>query len=224
MNEPSPPDTGALARSLAEGLAAGGSGFRHNWLFRPLLRLLAHGAPVPVAAIARVTGRPEETVRAALADWPDTEYDDAGAVVGHGITLDPTPHRFNVAGVELYTWCALDTLMFPGLLGRPALVESPCHASGLPVRMTVHPTDGVAGLAPETAVVSVVVPDTASSVRTGFCAQVHFFGDGSLAEDWRAGRPGATVLPVADAYRLGRELHATLIPDAAGLDPEQASQ
>lgn len=214
MNDALPTSTDALVTLLAEGLTADDSAGRHDWLFQPLLRLLANGAPVSVAEIARFTGRSEDAVRAALAAWPDTEYDETGQVVGYGITLNPTPHRFVVAGIEVYTWCALDTLVFPGLLGRSARVESPCHASGVPVTMTVHPTDGVADLAPGTAVVSLVVPDPSASVRTGFCTQVHFFAGRSLADEWRAEHPGATVLPVADAYRLGRELSGALVPDA----------
>lgn len=226
MNDPLSAGAGALvtalAASLAKGLTIGGSGYRHDWLFRPLLRLLASGAPVPVGVIAQATGRSGDTVRAALADWPDTEYDDAGRVVGHGITLNPTPHRFIVRDVELYTWCALDTLMFPHLLDRSARVESPCHASSAPIRMTVHPTDGVADLTPATAVVSLVTPEQSAPVRTGFCTQVHFYAERSLADEWRAERPGATVLPVGDAYRIGYELDFALRSDATGPDSGRA--
>jgi hypothetical protein len=39
----------------------------------------------------------------------DTEYDAHGRVVfGSGLTLRPNPHRFEVDGRTLYTWCALD--------------------------------------------------------------------------------------------------------------------
>lgn len=222
MNDLSPASSATLVESLAGGLQAGTSGFRHAWLFRPLLRLLAAGNAVTVEAIARATGRPEDAVGAALADWPDTEYDEAGRVVGHGLTLNPTAHRFIVNGVRLYTWCALDTVTFPALIGLPARVESPCAGSGVPIRMTVRPDDGVTDLAPATAVVSLVLPDAATSVRTGFCAQVHFFGHRSLAGDWRTAHPGATVVSVANAYRLGREIVDALTADEAGPPAKRA--
>ncbi|WP_406011622.1 organomercurial lyase [Streptomyces sp. NBC_00637] len=38
-----------------------------------------------------------------------------------------------------YTWCALDTLIFPGVLGVTAHVESPCQTTGILVRLTVAP-------------------------------------------------------------------------------------
>ena len=54
------------------------------------------------------------------------------AFLGWELTLRPTPHGFNVDGKQLYTWCALDTLFFPAVIGRPARVESPCAATALP--------------------------------------------------------------------------------------------
>jgi hypothetical protein len=80
------------------------------WLFHPLLRLLAEGEPVSVEDLAHAIGRPIGEVRQTLAALPDVEIDHRGRVVGYGLTLLPTPHRFEVDGRQLYTWCALDTL------------------------------------------------------------------------------------------------------------------
>ncbi len=110
-----------------------------SWLQPELLRLLADGEPITVAAIAAATSRSQADVRSGLAGMPDTEYDDEGRIVGFGITLRPTPHRFDVDGRSLFTWCALDTLMFPLLLGRSAEVTFPCHATGADVRVGVGP-------------------------------------------------------------------------------------
>lgn len=99
-------------------------------LLVPLLRLLAAGDPVDVATLAASSGRTVEQVTAQLARVPDTEYDDQGRIVGQGLSLRPTPHQFTVDGHELYTWCALDTLIFPTILDRAARVESTSPASG----------------------------------------------------------------------------------------------
>lgn len=69
----------------------------------PLLRLLASGDPVDVAALALASALPLDEVRRRLDAVPDTEYDDEGRIVGLGLTLRPTPHRMNVDGQELYT-------------------------------------------------------------------------------------------------------------------------
>ncbi len=78
------------------------------WLWQPLLALLAHGRPVTVQDLSAATGRSIPDVRQGLAAMPDTEYDRHGRILGHGLTLVPTPHRFELAGQTLYTWCALD--------------------------------------------------------------------------------------------------------------------
>ncbi|BBY56177.1 hypothetical protein MKOR_34280 [Mycolicibacillus koreensis] len=106
-----------LTRPEETGLDAG--------LLIPLLRLLVDGDPVTVEQLAAAASRTLDDVRRGLAAVPDTEYDDQGRIIGQGLTLRPTPHRFTVAGEELYTWCALDTLIFPALLDRPARWSRP---------------------------------------------------------------------------------------------------
>lgn len=186
-----------LSPALTEGAMA--------WLWPPLLRLLAHGQPVTAEDLAAATGRSSDEVRHALTALPDAEYDEHERLVGYGLTQRPTQHHFTVDRHELYTWCALDTLLFPAVLGHPADVESPCHATGAPVRLTVEP-DGVVGVEPATAVVSLVTPGQCTSVRSDFCNQVHFFASPEAAQSWLAEHPAATVLPVAEAATLAGHL------------------
>jgi alkylmercury lyase len=199
-------DTQALASTMNTVFSRQDS--PSGWLWHPLLRLLARGEPVTISDLAIATGRAEEEVQQAMEQLPDTEYDDTGRIIGYGITLRPTQHRFTVDGRQLYTWCALDTLIFPAILGRPAQVESPCHTTGQPIRATVEP-DQVTAVDPESAVVSIVTPADLTSVRGSFCNQVHFFTDTQAAQSWLDQHPDETVLPVADAYQLGRQLDAT---------------
>ena len=151
-----------LAARIGDSLGPGSANMP-AWLWRPLLQLLALGEPVTMADLAQATRRTVDEMRQALAGLPDTEYDERGRIIGHGITLRPTPHRFQVDGRQLYTWCALDTLIFPAILGHAARVESPCHGTGVPVHLTVEP-DKVTSVDPATAVVSIVTPDACSSM------------------------------------------------------------
>ncbi|WP_026548746.1 organomercurial lyase MerB [Arthrobacter sp. Br18] len=172
------------------------------WLWLPLLKLLAQGDPVDTADLAAATGRPLEEIRTALEAMADTEYDESGRIIGQGLTQRPTHHRFEVDGQQLYTWCALDTLIFPTLLGTSARIESAYKATGTPVRVTAGPA-GVTGVEPAGAVVSLVNPDDMSSVRSSFCNQVHFFASPEEAQPWIDSHPGGTVIPVEEAYALG---------------------
>lgn len=196
-------DPTSLAGKLTDTLSSTGTGL--SWLWAPLLRLLVTGEPVADTDLAQATGRTVDEVRQALAELPDVEYDEPGRIVGYGLTHRPTQHRFTVDGRQLFTWCALDTLLFPAILGRPAEVESPCRTTGTPVRLTVQP-DRITHVDPAGAVVSLVTPEQVASVRTAFCHQVHFVADHQAAGPWLAEHPEATVLPVGEAFVLGQQL------------------
>jgi alkylmercury lyase len=128
-----------------------------------------------------------------------------GGLVGLGLTLRPTPHRFEVDGRTLFTWCALDTLVFPALLGTRARVTSPCPVTGVPVRVEVT-AERVEEVEPADALVSLVVPEAVDNIRRAFCHQVHFLSSPEAATRWRAGHPAGVTLPVAEAFQLGQML------------------
>nr|WP_283113607.1 organomercurial lyase MerB [Streptomyces halobius] len=184
-------------------------------LLRPLLTLLATGEPVAVGRLAAQAGRTVDEIREALADMPDTEYDTEGRIIGSGLTHNPTPHRYQTNGRTLYAWCAMDTLVFPAILGHIAQVTSACRATGEPVRLTATP-DGPANVEPATTVVSLVTPDAPASVRASFCNLVHFFTSADAAKHWLAEHPDARVLPVADAYEVGRPVIEQILSGGAG--------
>nr|WP_281172445.1 organomercurial lyase MerB [Pseudonocardia spinosispora] len=176
-----------------------------SWVWRPLLTLLVAGRPVTVDDLAAATVRSVEEVADELDRLGDTEYNRAGMIVGHGITLIPTPHRVEIDGNQLFTWCAWDTLFFPVLLGRRAQVVSPCKVTGTPIRLTVQP-DRITTLEPATAMMSLVAPDNPTSLRASFCSRIHFFVTHELAAGWLVENPDATILPVVNAFLLGQAM------------------
>src|SRR5439155_20002048 len=93
--------------------------------------------PVPKSAVARALGRPERDIVDLLARIPSLEFDDAGDIVGAGLSLRSTVHIIEISERRLYTWCALDTLIFPAMLGRTARVTSACPAPAAPVPLPV---------------------------------------------------------------------------------------
>lgn len=119
-----------------------------------------------------------------------------------------TPHQIHVDEEILSGWCALDTLLFPLLMGRVARVASTCPATGRPIRLTVTP-QGVADLEPRTAVISLLLPEEAINVcnaQETICAYGHFFVDQETASTWPDLHPEALLLSVADAFSLAREI------------------
>lgn len=190
-----------LARQLADGLRGD-----HDVFCREMVRLLARGHPLTRERLASALQMTAEQVTEVLAGLADLEVDPSGNVVGWGLTLIPTPHRFLVQEQQFYTWCALDALTYPALLQVVASVESSCPVSGAPVTLSITPA-GVHDLAPSRAVVSVVIPGRGSACdgdRGSFCTRSLFFRSRRDALTWRASSPTARLLSVAEAFQVGR--------------------
>jgi hypothetical protein len=191
---------------LGPGRAAG------RRLMRTAVRLLARGEPVTMSELAAAAGADVTDLIEAPAG-PDIEYDDEHRIVGWGLTLLPTPHKFVVDGHRLYTWCAADTLLFPAIIRRRAQVESPCPTTNAIVRMTVDPSSGVGDLSPAAAVIS--IPDSndldLARVRVSCCNPGRFFASDEAAADWLAQHPTGTVLSVADAYPQLQPIRSRLL-------------
>jgi alkylmercury lyase len=171
-------------------------------LMVPMLRELATGQPVEPERLAALAGVPvEQTI--ALLRQAGAEWDQSGSrLVGFGLTSQPTPHRFRVHGHALWTWCAVDALLFPVLIGAPAEIESPCAATGEPIRIQVTPS-GLERVDPAGAVVSTVKPAVdLAELRHTVCAAQNFYRDDATAASWQAAHPQALLLPVAKAFAL----------------------
>ena len=127
------------AQRLSQSLRRTSEGETIGPLYPAILRLIARGKPATPEEIAAATGVSLQEIRAQIGSMTDVETDSDGNLVGMGLTQRPTPHQFRIGERRLYTWCALDTLMYPALLGEPATVDSPCRATGEPVRLEIGP-------------------------------------------------------------------------------------
>jgi alkylmercury lyase len=175
-----------------------------------LLRFLSEGQPVSPARLAEALQLSPAEVEQTMRQLPNVEFDDQGRIVAAGLSLVPTPHQFRVNGHTLYTWCAIDTLMYPLVLQQTAQVASHCPVSGRVVRLTVTP-DEVADLDPADTLVSVVVPEEDAArcdVRGVFCQHVHFLAGPAAGAAWRAAHPGTTLLSVTEGLGLAHRLAA----------------
>lgn len=175
--------------------------------------LATTAAPVTPERLAKLAGVARDQVvavmRAAGAEW-DTSGE---LLVGQGVTLIRTPHRYDSGGHTVWTWCAADLLELPVLLGGPARAESPCAATGEPVRVEVTPS-GVADVEPVSAVASIVTrtPDGLGAIRRSVCDQQNFYRDAEAGAGWQAAHPDGLLLPMADAFEVARLWFRRLVP------------
>jgi len=193
--------------SLALAIANSGSWERMAY-FLPLIRLLSNGHPVSLEQLATALERPSEEVTEILCQFEDIVSDEDGRIVGAGLSLLPTPYRFKVNGHVLYTWCALDTLIFPVWTQRPAQVSSSGPGSWQPIHLTVTP-ERLEHFDPPSGVLSLLIQDglaTCCNIREAFCSFSHFFAERQVASTWLSQHPDAHLLPIEEAFTLGQKL------------------
>jgi alkylmercury lyase len=192
----------AVAHQLAERLCG-----PHERLRVVLLQLLAQGRPVSLTRLAAAVGTTSALVASTLAAYPDIERDSGGDIVGWGLSLRSTAHQFRLGPTALFTWCAFDTLMYPAILGRTAVVATTCPTTRSAIQLVVHP-DAITDLNPPSAVISVVLPDASSctTIRAAFCAHGHAFATAEAAATWKVTTPRALLLPLLTAHQIARQV------------------
>lgn len=189
--------------------------YEGNPLTSLLLGLLAEGHPVSAAHLAGRSGLPLAEIETAFKRFEERggEFDEQGNLIGAALTLNKTPHRFFLNGKELFTWCSLDALFLPGLIGNPAEISSTDPVTGETIHLTITP-EGIADFRPITTVLSITVPglscctDGFCGPKTGpqseACSQMRFFASRESAEVWLRDRPGIAVLSVDEAWQLAK--------------------
>lgn len=171
-----------------------------------LFRLLSEGKPVRPKDLAERLGRPATDLASDLEQLPMVQRDESGRVVAYGgLTLKPTSHVLEVDGRNLYTWCALDTLFLPELLGGPARVRSTAPDTGETISLTVD-ASGVRDVSPEGAAMTLhdVAGFDLKDVIGTFCCYVHFFATAEAARTWAPRSEGTYVASITEGFEYGR--------------------
>src|SRR6266849_452829 len=174
-------------------------------LCRPIVQQVTRGKPVAPAALRASLQVSQDELEQRLAKLPpEVEFDWAGNIVGLGVTLVPTSHRFQLGGQVLYTWCAFDTVLLPPSLHFEAQVQSTCPVTGQPITFVATPEGVIRDLSPASGVMSLIVPAQRSDcLRATFCQQSLLFQSGQAASPFLADHPEATLLTVEEAALVG---------------------
>ena len=176
-----------------------------------IYRLLAKGDPVPVAELASSLDLPLSKVEEVVSQWSGLYYDEDKAIIGYwGLSLREMDHRFEIDGVQLYTWCAWDSLFIPQIIGRTAHVVSIDPVSKNRISITVTP-DGIASVHPDVAVTSFMMPnmdEIRADVIKSFCHYLHFFGSEATAREWIGSNEKSDdliILSIEEGFKIGAD-------------------
>jgi alkylmercury lyase len=164
-----------------------------------VIKRLARGIPLdPGKLAAELDLKPRELEKVMRI----AEKDEHGNLVGFGISLVPTAHKYQVEGRQLYTWCAADAIMFSIFLKSDAVVESRDPVSGETIELTSTPT-GIRQLEPKTTVVSHVSEGQEFEyVRKQLCNVTHFFASPETAQKYVEEHPGLHIMPVDQVFEI----------------------
>lgn len=175
-------------------------------LLRPIAQTLAYGRPVRVEDLAEAVGRSPATVRHILRRVPLAEWSTDRRLVGLGLALRPTPHRFVARGRDLYVWGATDALVFAAILGEPVRIESSCRVTGTPISIDIS-SAGVERVEPAVAAMSVIATtEDLSRVIMSIYGYQCFFRSLHTAGVWQTRFPDHEILPVRDGFEYARRV------------------
>lgn len=115
------------------------------------------------------------------------------------------PHRLEIDGRTLYTWCAFDPLFVAPLLRETGRVTSTCPVTGTKITLIVD-ASGVRDVDPPQAVLSFLKPEDGlgDDIIERFCHYIHLFASPEAAQAWVAEHVGTFVLSVDDAFEIAR--------------------
>lgn len=129
------------------------------------------------------------------------EVDEGCVADAAGLSSRPTDHALVLDGVNLHTWCAVDVLGIPAVLGADALARSVCPWCGSTIEVAF-----VAGLPSGTAALRAWFPHLAcSNVRAEFWPQANLFCNDEHLAAWHAaaGDPTGESLGMAELVAFG---------------------
>lgn len=196
------PTVEELATTLRETGVPHSFGPDVSRLLMRLWRRVADGHPVPAADVEQIAADlhvSHEDVTTIVSQMCERDVD--GNVAGViGLSQKAHPHRFQVNGHLLSTWCAWDSLFLPALLKQTAHITSSCPVTKELVRLTVTP-ERVEHYEPASTVISIIIPKTTrqgpgsvEEIWMAFCHHVHFFRSREAAAAWFAGRKQEVAL------------------------------
>jgi alkylmercury lyase len=195
----------AIAQRLSEQLQC-----EQEALCRSILHQVSRGKPLSKGALSTSLQISQNELEHRLTHVLDTEFDHEGNIVGWGVTLMPTRHRFQLDGKPLFTWCAFDTVLFPPSLGQTAQVSSTCPSTELPITFVATSEGVVKDLVPAHSVMSLLIPaNSQDCVRAIFCEHSLFFSSEQAASSYLASHPEAVLLSIEEAASVGKRVAAS---------------
>lgn len=120
-----------------------------------------------------------------------------------GLSLTPTKHKFIVENITLYTWCAVDAILFTDWLqvSSHAVSADPIDNTEIELEMEV---DFLLWSNPYPIYISIVEDIDACNIKSSFCNHVSFWASETTAKKWLNNHPNGKILTLEDFYEADK--------------------
>lgn len=196
-----------IAHEMSEVLGGMREEFENMFCILPLLLKGSPVAPAQVAEKYQITEPEAVTVLNNLRSY-GAEFNEENEFVGFGLTLNPTPHKYEVDKHTFYAYCAPDTLFFPIIFNHTATITSSDPISGSKIHLTVN-EQGIKSFTPDSAVVSFKPKNVlAENIRGTCCSYQHFFESHDTASEYASRHTSEeiNILSLDEAYEVCKRL------------------
>jgi len=171
---------------------------KNNYFIKEILKELLLGKPISKDRYFELADLPSLTAKRVLEKLGELDEHD-NLVAFSGLSLKPTQHQFNVNGVKLFAWCAVDTIMFAKWLEIEAEVQTNDPLDGSLINLRIK-GDQLLSTSHEAVYVSWLDSVDTCNIRVSFCDHVSFFAHQHTAQKWLENNKEGKILTINEFY------------------------
>jgi len=120
-----------------------------------------------------------------------------------GLSITPTNHKFIVQGKTLYTWCALDAILFTEWLDVSSQIISQDPIDNSLIELNID-CDHLVSSNPYPIFLSLVEKMDSCNIRGSFCNHVFFFASEQTAKQWLDSNANGKILTLEDLFESNK--------------------
>tara|TARA_R110002050_G_scaffold22829_8_gene62095 strand:- start:9953 stop:10552 length:600 start_codon:yes stop_codon:yes gene_type:complete len=163
---------------------------------------LIKGNPIPIVKYYALVGLHIEKANDVLEILGESNENNQITAFS-GLSLTPTHHKFIVQNKTLYTWCALDAILFTEWLDVSSQIISLDPIDNSIIELNIE-CDHLVSSNPYPIFISWVEKMDSCNIRGSFCNHVSFFASEQTAKQWLSKNPSGKILTLEDLFESNK--------------------
>tara|TARA_R110001583_G_scaffold38171_2_gene123320 strand:+ start:8163 stop:8762 length:600 start_codon:yes stop_codon:yes gene_type:complete len=159
---------------------------------------LIKGNPIPIVKYYNLIDLTIEKANALL-DILGERNENNQITAFSGLSLTPTQHKFIVQNKVLYTWCALDAILFTEWLDVSSQIISRDPIDNSLIGLNIE-CDHLISTNPYPLYVSWVSAMNKCNIKGSFCNHVSFWASKQTADQWLQNNPEGKIVTIDDFF------------------------